>query len=120
MIQLNHINLPVTNVATAVSFFERHFDFRPVEIKGDDALAVMSGAGNFILVLMKAKAAQPYPKAFHIGFLQPDAASVDQVYEQLKRGYDEQIEAPGRIRDTYGFYFTFDSILIEISCAQPV
>lgn len=45
--KLNHINLPVNDVSTAVSFFEQYFGFTCTEIKGDHIIAVLKGADDF-------------------------------------------------------------------------
>ena len=68
--KLNHINLLVSNVAEAVSFFETYFNFNCVETKGDNIIAILEGEDDFTLVIMKNKEGQAiYPDAFHIGFL---------------------------------------------------
>lgn len=110
----------MSRIPEAITFFETHFGFTCVEVKGDAALAVLRGADGFILVLMRAKEQPIYPKFFHIGFLQQDAAAVDYIFEQLSNDPALQPEKPGKIRDTYGFYFHFDTLMIEISCPQPV
>lgn len=46
----NHLNLIVTNVTNAIRFFEQHFDFKYVEIKGDNIVAILNGEDNFTLV----------------------------------------------------------------------
>ncbi len=117
---LNHLNLPLRDVTGAIPFFETCFGFTCIEQKGDGALAVLRSADGFILVPMRAKEEPLYPKFFHIGFLQADAAAVDRVFEQLKSNTTLEIATPGKIRDTYGFYFYFDTLMIEISCPQSV
>lgn len=117
---LNHLNLPMPDVAKAIVFFETCFGFTCVEQKGDAALAVLRGADGFILVLMRAKEEPFYPKFFHIGFLQQDQPSVDRVFEHLKNYPGLEVPVPGKIRDTYGFYFHFDSLMIEVTCPEQV
>lgn len=114
---LNHINLVVSDVAGAIILFETYFDFKCVEIKGDHIIALLKGADGFTLVLMKSRNGTPaYPDAFHIGFLQENAGDVSSLYDKLKTGGIEVGREPGKIRDSFGFYFTFDNIMIEISC----
>lgn len=114
--KLNHINLVVTDVAAAVKFFEVYFAFTCTEIKGDNIVAVLKGAENFTLVIMTSKDIEAYPKAFHIGFMQESKEDVIDVYNQLKTGGIGVGVEPRRIRDSFGFYFVFDHIMIEVGC----
>jgi catechol-2,3-dioxygenase len=116
--KLNHINLPVNDVGNTVSFFEQYFGFTCTEVKGDFIIAVLKGADDFILVLMKAKETAVYPQAFHIGFLQETKTAVDHIFNSLQNYPSLEIKQPGKIRDSYGFYFDFDCILIEVSTEQ--
>lgn len=113
--KLNHINLPVRDVQQAAAFFEEHFGFRCEAVKGEHIIAVLKGEENFALVLMKSKETVVYPQAFHIGFLQKDKEAVDRIFQQLEQHTALVLTAPGKIRDTYGFYFNFEDILIEVS-----
>lgn len=114
--KLNHINLVVNNVAEAIHFFETYFNFNCVEIKGDDIIAILINDDKFTLVVMKAKSGHAvYPESFHIGFLQNNAEEVNQLYHQLKTAGMVGEQEPGKIRDSFGFYFKFENITIEIS-----
>lgn len=113
--KFNHINLPVRDVQQATAFFEQYFGFRCDAVKGEHIIAVLKGEDDFTLVLMKSKETAAYPKAFHIGFLQKDKEAVDCIFQQLEQHPALVLPAPGKIRDTYGFYFNFEDILIEVS-----
>ncbi|MPR32430.1 VOC family protein [Salmonirosea aquatica] len=113
--KLNHINLVVSNVAEAITLFETYFDFKCTEVKGDNVIAVLEGTDDFSLVIMANKNGQAeYPAAFHIGFLLDSADAVTETYEKLLSGGVSVGKAPGKIRDSFGFYFTFDSLMIEV------
>jgi catechol 2,3-dioxygenase-like lactoylglutathione lyase family enzyme len=118
--KLNHINLPVDDVGITSQFFERFFDFECLEVKGDNALAVLKGEGDFILVLM-SKAFNKnsdiiYPDAFHIGFLVKSEDQVDAAYQRLIAGNTIPENPPGRLRGQYGFYFKGPgNLLIEVT-----
>ena len=115
MIRLNHINLVVTQVAKAVSFFETYFKFKCALIKGDHAIAVLKGEDDFTLVLMITPDENAtYPKAFHIGFMFNTPTEVDALYQKLKSAGMNVETEPKKIRDSYGFYFHFDTIMIEV------
>ena len=113
--KLNHINLVVTNVTTAIQFFEKYFDFKCTETKGDNIVAVLKGIDDFTLVIMKSKDGEPqYPHAFHIGFMQDSMQQVSDIHTKLKNdGFDVGPE-PKNIRDSFGFYFTFEGVMIEV------
>lgn len=113
---LNHINLVVNNVAEATYFFETYFKFKCDEIKGDNIIAILTNEDDFTLVITKAKNGHAtYPESFHIGFLQRNAEEVNQLYRQLKSAGMVDEHEPRKIRDSFGFYFNFENIMIEIS-----
>jgi len=117
--RLNHINLVVTDVAEAIQFFEKYFGFTCIAIKGNNLISVLRGADGFELVLMSSsmneKTAPVYPENFHIGFKQNTKEAVDDMYNNLKKDGIAPGREPGKIRGSYGFYFYFDKIMIEIS-----
>lgn len=113
--KLNHINLVVENVAEAANFFETYFSFKCTEIKGDNIVAVLKGSGDFTLVIMKNKKGNPiYPDSFHIGFMLDSEEKVIETYHHLKSGGLVKNEEPKKIRDSFGFYFAFENLMIEV------
>jgi catechol 2,3-dioxygenase-like lactoylglutathione lyase family enzyme len=113
--KLNHINLVVSNVKGAITLFETHFGFTCHEMKGDNAIAILKGTDDFTLVLMGGKADDiQYPKAFHIGFMLSGEEEVNRCFESLKDSGINLEKSPAKIRDTFGFYFTFDNLMIEV------
>jgi catechol 2,3-dioxygenase-like lactoylglutathione lyase family enzyme len=115
---LNHLNLTVPNVAAARSFFERHFNFKCVDVKGDNMLVVLNDDNGFIFTLMSETFNKNglcnYPQNFHFGFILDSKEEVSNLYEQLK-GQGVHLEnEPGKIRNSFGFYFYFDNLFIEI------
>lgn len=114
MIHLNHLNLVVNNVKATTEFFETYFNFKCTFIKGDHAITILKGEDNFTLVLMpSADTDLAYPKAFHIGFMFTTPGEVNALHEKLKSGAME-VPEPKKIRDSYGFYFHFDALMIEV------
>ena len=78
--KLNHLNLTVDDVQAARSFLEKHFGLRPygggqknfdVLFDDDDLVLTLIGVGRSKQV--------SYPKTFHIGFIQPTEADVDEI-----------------------------------------
>ena len=113
--KLNHINLVVSNVADAINMFVTYFNFKCTDIKGDNIVAVLKGADDFTLVMMTNKDGQVnYPGAFHIGFMLADTNAVTETYEKLKHDGVEVGQEPRKIRDSFGFYFSFDNVMIEV------
>jgi catechol-2,3-dioxygenase len=115
--KLNHINLVVTDVAGAISLFENHFGFTCIENR-KDVLAVLANTDEFVVVLWSSKLNKDqtahYPENFHIGFYQPDTDAVVALYEKVKENFAIENE-PRKMRNTFGFYFYFEKLLIEIS-----
>ena len=117
--KLNHLNLCVPDITEARTFFESHFGFRCVDIKGANILAVLQGEGDFILVLsnLRKDVKPAYPADFHIGFI---LESVDQVQAIYQRLQEAGIEIPQGIREMRGsliFYCIAPGpILLEVSC----
>lgn len=116
--KLNHINLAVTTVTEAIHFFKTYFKFTCLAVKGDNLIAVLKNEEGFELVLMSSlmnkKESLDYPENFHIGFKQNTKQAVDDIFEKLKKNEIAPEREPGKIRDSYGFYFYFDKIMIEV------
>jgi catechol 2,3-dioxygenase-like lactoylglutathione lyase family enzyme len=113
--KLNHINLVVSNVAAAIIFFETYFNFKCTDIKGDHIVAVLKGEDDFTLVIMTTKEGNIiYPGAFHIGFMLENTTAVTETFEKLKNDGIAVGQEPRKIRDSFGFYFNFDNIMIEV------
>jgi catechol 2,3-dioxygenase-like lactoylglutathione lyase family enzyme len=69
IVNLNHIDIPTTDVSAGRSFFERHFGFRCIFTRGD-GLTVLLDEDNFALTLSPLADGENlhYPTGFHIGF----------------------------------------------------
>ena len=112
---LNHINLVVSDVAAATKLFENYFNFMCTDVKGSNIVVVLKDTNDFTLVLMADKNGKAvYPDAFHVGFMQESTDVVIEIYKRLKKGGIAVGKEPGKIRDSFGFYFTFDTLMIEV------
>ena len=100
---LNHLNLTVTDVRAASAFLERYFGLRSTG--GNAGMAFLTDdSGGFVLSLMKAgkRASVAYPETFHIGFFVESEALVDEINRRLREdGYDV---APPERHHAYTFY----------------
>lgn len=119
--KLNHINLPVSDVAASSSFFEQYFNFKCTEKKGDNLIAILQGIDGFTLVLMannfNRNGNSTFPDAFHVGFLLESRQDVTDVYNRLLAGGFAAEQAPANMRGGYGFYFNAPgNILTEVTC----
>jgi len=118
--RLNHINLIVTDIAKAIELFVQHFGFTCIENR-KDAIGVLTNEEKFVIILWASKLNKTteicYPENFHIGFYQEDQEAVVRIYEGLKASGGELVfdSEPRKLRDTFGFYFHFDKLMIEIS-----
>lgn len=117
---LNHINLVVKNVEQAVTLFTRDLGFT-LTINRNNKMAVLENNNNFALViwgqiLNNEENLPVYPKNFHIGFYQQDKETVLALFGKLSQNEQLKFESgPKNIRNTFGFYFYFENLMIEIS-----
>jgi catechol 2,3-dioxygenase-like lactoylglutathione lyase family enzyme len=117
---LNHVNLVVKDVDRAVHLFAQYLGFHLI-VNRNSKMAVLENNNNFALViwgqaLNKEENIPQYPDNFHVGFYQQDEEAVWEIYEKLKENDDLKLEAePKKMRNTFGFYFYFEQLMIEIS-----
>lgn len=104
--RLNHINLPVSDVAKTRAFLEHYFDLRCLAEPDPDTVVVLADESQCIVTLSNFKRANEivYPNGFHIGFMQRTREQVDAIFERLRGdGYE-----PGPRKHFHGawtFYF---------------
>src|SRR5262249_12875399 len=90
-VNLNHLNLTVTDVQETYRFLEKYFG---MEGKGgNNNITFLTDGNGMILTLTSMKlggvAEVTYPPNFHIGFAQPDAEAVNAIHRRLRDdGYD--------------------------------
>ncbi|GAB3255383.1 VOC family protein [Chitinimonas naiadis] len=116
--QLNHLDLPVPDVANAAAFFQACFDFTLIKTMGDNGMALLRGADGFILALNRTDhaGAVHYPRDFHIGFLQPSDEAVWDAYERLVAYGTDLPLPPQTMHGSLMFYFTAPGgITVEVS-----
>lgn len=117
---LNHINLVVKDVDKALHLFTNYFGFSIIANR-NSKMAVLENNDQFALViwgqvLNKREDIPEYPENFHIGFYQEDQEAVWNMYRKLRKEENLRLEAePKPIRNTFGFYFYFENLMIEVS-----
>jgi lactoylglutathione lyase len=108
--KLNHINLAVTNVLETEKFLQTYFGLTSQRTEGDNQnMGFLFDDDGLVLTLMQASRRTEliYPGNFHIGFIQPSEAKVNEIYQRLKddgyaveppqrsHGWTFYIQAPG-------------------------
>ena len=103
--KLNHLHLTVDNVPAARAFLERHFGLRPAG-EGHKNFDMLADDDGLVLTLIGVGRGNTvsYPRTFHIGFIQPSEADVDEINQRLKKdGFD--VEAPSHQHGAWAFSF---------------
>ena len=121
--QLNHLDLPVPDVAATAAFFTAHFGFRLCETRGNNAFALLEGSGGFILVLTRRRAegAQDFPDTFHIGFLVESDAAVHALRARLQAAGVAELPPVSFQRGATLFYVHAPGgVLVEVSHRSSV
>jgi catechol 2,3-dioxygenase-like lactoylglutathione lyase family enzyme len=69
IVNLNHIDIPTTDIAAARAFFERHFELRCIFAR-EDGLTVLLDEDGFALTLSPLPEGESlsFPTGFHVGF----------------------------------------------------
>ena len=117
--KLNHLDLPVPDVAATAAFFQQYFGFHRHDNRGDGSMAILVGEGGFVLILNRLGEGDTgaYPKSFHVGFLLDSDDAVREVHASLSGG--PPAEPPGPMSHSYGAFVFFcrapGNILIEVS-----
>ena len=103
--KLNHLNLTVDDAEASARFLTTYFGMTEIGRRNNNFI-FLTDENRMVLALMEGKDVA-YPANFHIGFIQPDAASVDAIHARLmaggfvadkpaqQHGYTFYIRAPG-------------------------
>ena len=82
---LNHLDLQVSDVDAARVWFETHFGLRCVTARRDEIALLEDGTGFSLGVSNLFNNPAPvYPPDFHLGFVLEEAAQVEAIYGKLK------------------------------------
>jgi len=116
-LKLNHVNLTVDDVPAARAFLEKHFGLRPYG-EGQRNFDVLFDDDDLVLTLIGSGRGREvsWPNTFHVGFIQPTEAAVDDINRALREdGFD--VEPPSRQHGAWTFYFTAPGgIPVEVLC----
>ena len=101
---LNHLNLGVTEIPATVAMFETHFGLRRADIAPlNEKMAFLTDDSGLLLSLFRVKDAA-YPKIFHIGFTQERVDQVHAIHAKLAADGFEP-EEPREEHGRFTFYF---------------
>lgn len=104
--QLNHLNLTVTDVIATRQFLEKYFGLLPQEEKPNPGFDILRDDRGMVLTLIRFPKGKEieYPSTFHIGFIQESEEKVNEINRQLKEdGYE--VDPPARLHGSWTFYF---------------
>ena len=113
--KLNHINLAVTDVLATSQFLKKYFGMRNMAGEEDDSkFNVLFDDDHLVLSLIKVGQVK-YPATFHIGFIQPSEARVNEINQRLKDdGFD--VESPQRLHAWTFYVQTPGGFMVEVLC----
>ena len=117
--QLNHLDLPVSDVRSTATFFERFFGFRLAEMKGRDELAILKGEGGFTFVLspLRSDGPQELPAELHVGFHLESEDAVRALHARLTEAAVERVSPLDVRRGALLFYcYAPGPLLVEVAC----
>lgn len=118
MPSFNHVNLAVPDARETADFFEEIFAFRTITERNKGTLIILLSENNgFVLTVQQDTSGKGYPESFHVGFHQPDKASVVSMQQRIQRlGYNAPNAADLRTHEAFGFYMTAPGgIQVEVS-----
>ncbi|WP_102127457.1 VOC family protein [Deinococcus planocerae] len=99
---LNHVNLAVTDVGATVSLLETYFGLRRTRLVTGDMAFLRDDGGALISLFREDDVI--YPPMFHIGFTRETVEEVDEVYRRLVEGGFHP-QAPREDHGRWTFYF---------------
>lgn len=103
---LNHLNLTVTDVPETYDFLQKHFGMRGMSCNNN--IALLTDDHGMVLTLTNMKVGREsevkYPATFHVGFAQESEERVNAINKRLKDdGFD--VPPPSRQHGSWTFYF---------------
>jgi catechol 2,3-dioxygenase-like lactoylglutathione lyase family enzyme len=119
LMNLNHLNLGVTEVGPTVAMFETYFGLRRLEwAPFDQRMAFLQDDSGALLSVFRVKDVT-YPKIFHIGFMQETEQQVWDLHEKLKAG-GLNPEEPREEQGRFTFYFMAPGgFRVEVNTIRP-
>lgn len=113
--RLNHLDLPVPDIAATRDFFETWLGFTHERTLGQNGLSILRDGAGLVLVLSRLKEPQAWPFPFHIGFHLETEDAVTNLHRRMSQASVAVGEASVQ-RGAFSFYFTAPGdILVEVA-----
>lgn len=119
--KLNHVDLPVPDIAATRRFFESYFAFRCIFTR-EDGLTVLLDEDALALTLspLPAGEALRYPTGFHVGFNLDHQHELFEVHERLVSAGVPILRPLGDLGGALTFHCEAPGpILIEVAWRSP-
>lgn len=125
--KLNHVDLPVPDIAATRRFFETQFDFRCIFAR-EDGLTVLLDEDAFALTLSPLPhddadlpaPALSYPTGFHVGFNVDDQRELFEILERLVSAGVPIVRPLGDLGGALTFHCEAPGrILVEVAWRAP-
>jgi catechol 2,3-dioxygenase-like lactoylglutathione lyase family enzyme len=115
--QLNHLDLQVTDVARSVEFFEQIFGLVLQSNRRSPAIAILGDGAGFVLVLQRRDVVA-YPDGFHVGFLVDDVSLVHAAHARATAAGLEVTPVETDNRSTRIYCRAPDGYAVEVGCPR--
>ena len=119
--KLNHIDLPVADIAAARRFFETHFELRCIFTR-EDGLTVLLDEDGLALTLspLPQGEALKYPTGFHIGFNLDNEDELFEVHRRIVSAGVPIVRPLGDLAGALTFHCQAPGpILVEVAWRAP-
>jgi catechol 2,3-dioxygenase-like lactoylglutathione lyase family enzyme len=114
--KLNHLDLPVRDVAANVAFLERYFGLRLHARKPSRSLAILSDGAGFVLVLQQRDdTGDLYGDSLHIGFLLDDAEQVRELQARARADGADVSDVIVNGRGTQAYFVAPEGFRVEVA-----
>lgn len=114
---LNHIDLQVSDVQATVLFFERLLGFTLTSSRTSPAIAILTNDEGFSLVLQRAKGTAGYPEGFHVGCMVGTVEEVVAFHAKARDAGYHVSDVDTNNRGTM-VYCRAPDVLVEVSCRR--
>jgi len=116
-VQLNHLDLPVSDVPAVARFLVDHFAFVPVTRLDSPAIVILEDGHGFTFVLQRRKhAGEAFPAGLHIGFIVREPSEVIAHRARLAAAGLAVSEVETNARGTQCYCRGPSELIVEVSC----
>lgn len=118
-VQLNHLDLPVSDVPATAQFLVDHFGCSPITRLDSPAIVILDDGHGFTFVLQRRRdPAERFPAGLHIGFIVDDPAEVAVHRERLAAAGLRVSEVQTNARGVQCYCSGPSELIVEVSCRR--